>query len=283
LDWSYDLLEPAAQRLLARLGVFAGGWTLPAAGAVCTGNDSVLEGLAALVDESLVRQRETAAGEPRFSMLEIVREYALERLSALGESDEIRRRHLEHFVTFAEEAEPKLADRDQIAWFARLEDEHDNLRAALSCALETGDASSALRLVVGIRRFWQIHGYLAEGRESLESALAASPDEPSELRANALNMAGILAGEQGEFDAARVRFEAALADARAIDSTRVISSTLVNLGNLAFFGGELEKARDLYKESIDYFASLDDVRGQALAKENVGLMALTAEDVPEAV
>ena len=283
LDWSYDLLEPAAQRLLAQLGVFAGGWTLPAAEAVCTGNDSVLEGLAALVDESLVRQRETAAGDPRFSMLEIVREYALERLSALGESDETRRRHLEHFVAFAEEAEPKLADRDQIAWFARLEDEHDNLRAALACAIEGGDASSALRLVVGIRRFWQIHGYLAEGRQSLESALAAVPDEPSELRANALNMAGILAGEQGEFAAARERFEAALADARAIDSTRVISSALVNLGNLAFFGGELDKARDLYKESIDYFASLDDVRGQALAKENVGLMALTAEDVPETV
>src|SRR5205823_13236619 len=129
LDCSYDLLEPEAQRLFAQLGVFAGGWTLPSAEAVCVGNDSVLEGLAALVDESLVRQRETPAGEPRFSMLAIVREYALERLAALGEGDETRRRHLEHFVALAEEAEPKLADRDQIEWFARLEDEHDNLRA----------------------------------------------------------------------------------------------------------------------------------------------------------
>jgi predicted ATPase/DNA-binding SARP family transcriptional activator len=282
LDWSYDLLEANAQRLFAQLGVFA-GWTLPAAETLCTAEDSVLEGLAALVDESLVRQRETTAGEPRFSMLEIVREYALERLVALGEGDEMRRRHLEHYVAFAEEAEPKLADREQIAWFARLEDEHDNLRAALAYALESGDASSALRLVVGIRRFWQIHGYLAEGRESIESALAAAPDEPSELRANALNMVGILAGEQGEFEAAGERFEAALADARAIEATRIISSALVNLGNLAFFGGELDKARDLYKESIDYFASLGDLRGQALAKENVGLMALTADDVPEAV
>jgi tetratricopeptide (TPR) repeat protein len=216
-------------------------------------------------------------------MLEIVREYALERLTAFGEGDETRRRHLEHYVAFAEEAEPKLADREQIAWFARLEDEHDNLRAALAYALESGDASSGLRLVVGIRRFWQIHGYLAEGRESLESALSAARDEPSELRANALNMVGILAGEQGEFEAAGERFEAALAGARAIDATRIISSALVNLGNLAFFGGELDKARDLYKESIDYFASLGDLRGQALAKENVGLMALTAGDVPEAV
>ncbi len=283
LDWSYDLLEADAQRLFARLGVFAGGCTLPAAEAVCGDDVSVLEGLAALVDESLLRQRETDDGEARFSMLEIVRDYALERLSASGEGDEIRRRHLDHFVAFAEEAEPQLADRDQIAWFARLEDEHDNLRAALDFALETGDPSSALRLAVGVRRFWQIHGYLAEGRQTLEAALAAAPEEPSELRANALNMTGILAGEQGEFDAARACFEAALEDAHAADATRVISSALVNLGNLEFFSGELDKARDLYKESIEYFAFLGDIRGQALAKENVGLMELTADDVSEAV
>jgi len=283
LDWSYDLLEPDAQRLFARFGVFAGGCTLASAEAVCGGDGSVLEGLSALVDESLVRQRETDTGEPRFSMLEVVREYALERLSGSGEGDDTRRRHLEHFVSLAEEAELELADRDQIAWFARLEDEHDNLRAALAFALESDDPSSALRLAVGVRRFWQIHGYLVEGRQALESALAATPDVPSELRANALNMLGILAGEQGEFDDARVRFKAALEDAHAVGSTRVISSALVNLGNLAFFGGELDAARDLYKESIEYFASLDDIRGQALAKENVGLMALTADDVPEAV
>jgi len=283
LDWSYDLLEPDAQRLFARLGVFAGGCTLESAEAVCGGDGSVLEGLAALVDESLVRQRETDTGEPRFSMLEIVREYALERLSGSGDGDETRRRHLEHFVSLAEEAEPKLADRDQIAWFARLEDEHDNLRAALAFALDSDDPSSALRLAVGVRGFWQIHGYLVEGRQALESALAATPDVPSELRAKALNLSGILAGEQGEFDTARLRFRAALEDAHVVGSTHVISSALVNLGNLAFFGGDLDAARDLFKESIEYFASLDDIRGQALAKENVGLMALTADDVPEAV
>ena len=283
LDWSYDLLEPDAQRLFARLGVFAGGCTLESAEAVCGGDGSVLEGLAALVDESLVRQRETDTGEPRFSMLEIVREYALERLSGSGDGDETRRRHLEHFVSLAEEAEPKLADRDQIAWFARLEDEHDNLRAALAFALDSDDPSSALRLAVGVRGFGQIHGYLVEGRQALESALAATPDVPSELRAKALNLSGILAGEQGEFDTARLRFRAALEDAHVVGSTHVISSALVNLGNLAFFGGDLDAARDLFKESIEYFASLDDIRGQALAKENVGLMALTADDVPEAV
>jgi predicted ATPase/DNA-binding SARP family transcriptional activator len=283
LDWSYDLLDRDAQRLFAQLGVFA-GCTLASAEAVCSTDGSVLEGLGALVDESLVRQRETATGEPRFSMLEIVREYALERLSASGEHDELRRRHLAHFVALAEEAAPHLSrGEEQIVWFARLEDEHDNLRAALAFALDTGEASSALRLVVGIRRFWQIHGYLAEGRQALESALGAAPDKPSELRADALNMLGILAAEQGEFDTSKTSFNTALEEARVVGSTRVTASTLVNLGNMAFYAGELEAARRLYKESIEYFEVLGDIRHQALAKENIGLMALTAEDVPEAV
>jgi predicted ATPase/DNA-binding SARP family transcriptional activator len=272
LDWSYDLLDPAAQELFARLSVFSGGWTLDAAEAVC---GATLDELGALVDESLVRLR----GE-RFSMLEIVREYALERAAG---HDDLRPRHLDYFVALAEEAEPELARGDQATWFARIEDEHANVREALAYALDSGDASSALRLVAGIRRFWQIHGYLTEGREALEAALALAPDEPTELRSNALNMAGILAGEQGDFDAARTSFNAALDDARAVGSTHGISKALVNLGNLAFFGGDLDAARELYKESIEHFRSLGDLRGEALANENVGLMALTADDVPEAV
>jgi predicted ATPase/DNA-binding SARP family transcriptional activator len=282
LDWSYDLLGPEAQQLFAQLGVFAGGCTLTSAEAVCDG--FVLDALEALVDESLVRQREAVTGEARFSMLEIVREYALEKLEASGEGDDLRRRHLEHFADLAQQAEPELSRGDeQIAWFARLEDEHDNFRAALAFALATGEAASALRLVVGIRRFWHIHGYLAEGREALESAIAASVDEPSELRAHALNMVGILAAEQGDFDSARASFATALDDARAVESTRVLSSTLVNLGNLAFYSRDLDAARRLYEESIEHFESLGDLRGQGLAKENIGLMALTAGDVPEAV
>jgi predicted ATPase/DNA-binding SARP family transcriptional activator len=271
-DWSYDLLEPNAQQLFARLSVFSGGWTLAAAEEIC---DASLEDLGTLVDESLVRRR-----DERFSMLEIVREYARERL---GQDDALRHRHMEYFVALAEEAEPELRGRDQPTWFARIEDELDNLREALSFALETRDASSALRLVVGIRRFWQIHGHLAEGRDALDAALALTPDEPSELRSQALNMAGILAGEQGDFEAARASFNAALDDAHAVGAKRAISSALVNLGNLAFFSGDLDAARGLYTESIEYFRSLGDLRGEALANENVGLMALTADDIPEAV
>jgi predicted ATPase/DNA-binding SARP family transcriptional activator len=271
-DWSYDLLDPDAQQLFAQLGVFSGGWTLEAAEAVC---GATLEDLGALVDESLVRLR-----DERFSMLEIVREYALERL---GEREDLQQKHLEYFVALAQAAEPELSRGDQETWFARVEDELDNLRSALAFALETEDASSALQLVVGIRRFWQIHGHLAEGRDALHAALALTPDEPSELRSQALNMAGILAGEQGDFEAARASIEAALADARTVGATRAISSALVNLGNLAFFRGDLDAARELYKESIGHFRSLGDLRGEALANENLGLMALTADDIPEAV
>src|SRR6185437_15876151 len=126
LDWSYDLLEPDQQRFFAQLGVFAGGCALASAEAVCRIDGSIIDGLAALVDESLLGQRERA--EPRFTMLQLVRDYAVERLHASGESGELRRRHLDHFVALAEEAEPGLSGPEQAAWLARIEDEHDNLR-----------------------------------------------------------------------------------------------------------------------------------------------------------
>jgi predicted ATPase/DNA-binding SARP family transcriptional activator len=281
LDWSHDLLAEDEQQLFARLAVFEGGCRLGSVEAVCGNGAAVLDSLAGLVNESLVRQQGTE--EVRFSMLETVREYALERLSASAEEDEIRRRHLDHFLTLAEAAEPELFGTDQITWFARLEDEHDNLRAALAFALDAADPAAALRLAVAVRRFWSIHSHLAEGRDALERALAASPDEPTALRARALNTVGIIAGEQGDFDASRERLEAALRTARAADAPDSVSAALTNLGNLAFFRGELDAARELYVESIDHFASLEDIRGQALSKENLGRLELAAGDVPKAV
>src|ERR671931_237760 len=281
LDWSYDLLREDEQLLFARFAVFEGGCTLGSVEAVCADGDAVLDALAGLVDESLVRQQGT--DELRFSMLETVREYALEHLARSGEEEEIRRRHLDHFLALAEAAEPELFAADQVAWFARLEDEHDNLRTALAFALDSGDPLAALRLAVAVRRFWSIHGHLAEGREALERTLAASSPEPSALRARAFNGVGILAGEQGDFDASRKALEASLETARAADAPDTISAALTNLGNLAFYRGELDAARELYAESIDHFASLEDIRGQALAKENLGLLELTAGDVRKAV
>jgi predicted ATPase/DNA-binding SARP family transcriptional activator len=281
LDWSYDLLDPDAQRLFVQLGVFAGGCTLESAEAVCRTDGSILDALAVLVDESLLGRR--AGVEPRFTMLQLVREYAVERLQGSDESDELRRNHLEHFVALADEADAGLAGAEQAVWLTRIEDEHDNLRAALAYALESGEATLALRLVVGVRRFWQVHGYLAEGRQSLRSAVTATEGTHSELRANALNMLGILAGEQGDFDVANDEFTAAGEEARIAGATRALSSSLVNRGNLAFFKGDLGAARDLYRESIEHFATLGDLRGQALARENIGLLSLTANDPAEAM
>jgi predicted ATPase/class 3 adenylate cyclase len=275
IEWSYELLRENEQRLFQRFSVFAGGCTLEAAEAICAAD---LDGLQSLVEKSLVRH----SGE-RFWMLETIREYALERLAATGEIRKIRQRHLEQFVELAEEAEPGLVGDEQARWLARIEAEHDNLRSALAYALQAGDAESALRLTVSTRRFWQIHGYLTEGRQSIDSALSASRGAPSELRANGFNMAGILAGEQGDFAAARLAFTAAAEESRASGATRTLSSALLNLGNLASYSGDAETARTLYRESIDHFATLGDLRGQGLAKENLGLLALTADDPDEAV
>jgi predicted ATPase/DNA-binding SARP family transcriptional activator len=281
LDWSYDLLGEDEQRLFAQLGVFAGGCTLASAEDVCRVDGSVLEGLAALVDESLVRQAD--GDEPRFSMLETVREYSLLRLAASGMEQEVRRRHLEHVLAFAEEAEPRLMAKEQAVWLGRCEAEHDNLRAAFAFALASGDGEAALRLAVALRHFWQLHGHLAEGRQALEDALAATPDEPSGRRTYALNSAGILAGEQGDLDYARLMFEAGLEAARGIDDPRPAATTLVNLGNLAFFSDELDKARKLYSQAIECFTAIGDLRSMAIAKDNLGLLALTRGDLAEAV
>ena len=196
LDWSYDLLEADAQQLFAQLGVFSGGCTLASAEAVCDVDGSVLEGLGALVDESLLRQRETMTGEPRFSMLEIVREYALERL---GEHDDLRRRHLEHFVALAEEASPHLsrgrrADRlvrapggrtRQLPRRARIR-ARDRRRGvgASACGRDPALLADPRLPGRGACRCWR--------RRSPHR-----PDERSELRADALNMLGILSGRAG--------------------------------------------------------------------------------------
>src|SRR5262249_22455091 len=155
IDWSYHLLDEGEQRLFARLGVFVGGCTLEAAEAVSrtegrglseesavsvlSPQSSVLDGLAALVDKSLLKQIEAPNGEPRFTMLETLREYALERLAARGEEAALRARHAAYYLELAETAQPNLDTAEQAVWLERLEAEHDNLRAALTWSLEASD------------------------------------------------------------------------------------------------------------------------------------------------
>jgi predicted ATPase/DNA-binding SARP family transcriptional activator len=282
LDWSYELLTPSQQRVFARLGVFVGGCSLDTAEAVCgTNGDTPLDDLSAVVAESLAHLE--PAPQPRVTMLETVREYALERLRLLGEETETRIRHRDYFLAFAEDAQAAASGPDQSDWFARLELEHDNLRATLSFARERGDAEVELRLCVAVWRFWQIHGHLDEGRRALEAALAANPAGDSLLRAKALNGAGVLAGEQGDFEAAAAFFEPSLELARQLGDHTRIAGALANLGNLALFAGDLSRARSLYEESIEECVLGGASATELIARENLGLVALDEGDLERAV
>jgi predicted ATPase/DNA-binding SARP family transcriptional activator len=280
LDWSFELLTPPQQRVFARLGVFVGGCALDAAEAVCAvGDVSVLDDLSHVVEESLVGH----AGESRFAMLETVREYAVERLRALGEEDDARALHSRYFLGVAEDAHRALGGPQQAEWLGRLELEHDNLRAAETYARERGDAQTSLRLCASLWRFWQIHGHLEEGRRALENALASDPGSDPLLRARALNGAGVLAGEQGEFEAAASFFEPALELVRGIGDHERTANVLVNLGNLALFDHDFERARRLYEDSIEHAALSGSLGVEAIARENLGLVALDQGDLAHAV
>ena len=281
IDWSYQLLRPEEQRLFARLAVFVGGAPLEAAEAVCAEDGTgVLDGLAALADESLLRRRGEA--EARFAMLETVREYALERLAASGEEEEIRRRHLAFYLQVAQGAEGELTGPDQLDWLARLVAEHDNIRAALTFALDRGDGESALQICSGVIRFWEYHGHLAEGRRMLDAALEQGTEAPPLLRMKALNRAGILAGEQGDFDAAERHFIASLELARELGNAERAAAATGNLGNLAMFRGDYERARELLEEGREIWLALGEDAQAAIVVEALGLLALLREDLDEA-
>src|SRR5262249_47481827 len=200
IDWSYHLLDKGEQRLFARLGVFVGGWTLEAAEAVCNADGDlgldVFDRLAALLNKSLLKQQAGAAGEPRFTMLETLREYALERLEQSGEAETIRHRHADCFVALAETAEPHLFEPNPRVWLDRIAVEYDNLRGAQAWALAQEDAEIGVRLAVALLWFWNQRGYsTSEVRGWLEAALepARSLGQPlAALRAEALCARGFM-------------------------------------------------------------------------------------------
>ncbi|HZG67746.1 MAG TPA: hypothetical protein VEZ12_13440, partial [Herpetosiphonaceae bacterium] len=183
IDWSYNLLAPDEQTLFARMGVFVGGCTFEASEHVGGSTDAeareggtflVLEGLQGLVDESLLRRIDSVEGEPRFVMLETIREYASECLLERGELDETRRRHADFYLRLASSAEQALRGPQQGLWLRRIEAEHDNLRAALQWAAEVGHTDLGLRLASALHPFWTQRGYWTEGRSRLEAALAGA-------------------------------------------------------------------------------------------------------------
>jgi len=268
IDWSYQLLDAAEQRLLARLGVFAGGWMLEAATAVCNADNDlpfdVTDGITSLLDKSLLRQLEGTEGEPRCTMLETIREYALERLSATGELETVRRRHATYYLAWAEAARPELHGPHQKQWLDRLEAEHDNLRAVLDWCIAGGEIERGLRLCVAMSRFWDVRGYLTEGRARLATLLArAGSGVPAVVRVAALQEAVHLTIYQSDYAVAPEMAEESLTLAREAGNQAGIAHALRLLGLLSKRSGNQATARSLFAESLALFRALEDGPGIA--------------------
>jgi predicted ATPase/class 3 adenylate cyclase len=265
IAWSHDLLDESERRLFARLSVFSGGWTLESAEAVCDLEElglDALEGLTSLVDKSLVRRSEPD-GHPRFSMLETIREFGLEQLEAGGDLGVVRRRHAEHFLDLALEAEPHLTADDQLEWLDRCDREHPNIRAALRWAIETGEADRAQEAAGALWRFWQQRGHLAEGGRWFEEVLAIpSGQGRTRTRAKALTGAAGISWWQQDRESAGACYGEALAVERDLGDPARTAEALYNYA-FVVAGDDLEAATRLLEESLDLFRRVGDERGVA--------------------
>jgi predicted ATPase/tetratricopeptide (TPR) repeat protein len=266
IDWSYSLLDDSEQRLFARLAVFAGGCTLEAAETVGvlptdaeTGDAaSVLDCAASLIDKSLLRRNDPAdSPEPHMRMLDTIREYALERLQASGEETVIRRQHALCFLSLAEQAAAGLKGPGRTAWLNRLEDEHDNLRAALQWAREHREVRIGLRLAVALEQFWELRSYLSEGARWLAELLAIAQDEEPDLKAAALRIAG---NRTFAFDIASAAelTEQSLALYRQLADDRGAAEALHQRGLVAFYQADYGRAADCLAESLALARGLGD-------------------------
>ena len=286
IDWSHDLLSDAERVLLRRLSVFAGGWTLDAADAVCAGDGietaQVLDLLTGLVERSLVLV-EQRSGEARYRMLDTIRQYARLKNLEAGEAEPARTHHLLYFLRLVEEADTGLRGHGQAGWLDRLESEHDNLRVALDWSQASGDSEAGLRLVGGLFLFWLLSGHVEEGRHWLEGMLNRAPaTEGTRARAKALRGAGYLAVGHGDLVAGRSRAEESLAIARELGDEQGAAESLYALGRAAYFEGDYESARSLFQESLAVSRAASYPWGSALALYRLGMVSLIQGDYPEA-
>jgi len=286
IAWSYDLLAEPERRLLRRLAVFAGGCTIETAEGVCgagsgslagSGQDleiDVIDGLASLLDKSLLVRRNGADGEePRYTMLETIQEYAHEWLEESGEEAAMRSRHAELFLALAEKARIEMLGPKQVYWLRRLEEEHDNLRAALRWMIDQGAPETTLRLASALRWFWYTGGYLTEGRQWLSEVLAIATSAPLRARADTLYSAAALAFRQTDYPAARGFAEESLEIFREVDERPWVARAVNLLGNITKQQGDLERAEPLYQESLLLQREVGDRAGIAFAICNLGTIA----------
>ena len=289
IGWSYDLLDDQEQGVFRRLGVFVGGFTMDGAQAVAatagkergypSASEEVLDSLASLVDKSLVQVEGRGVEDVRYRLLESMREYALEQLRLQGEFEEAHRAHALYFLELAERAEPELIGHEQRAWFLRLEQEHDNLSAALRWLLSWGEHALALRLAAALGHLW-IRGHMAEGRRYLEDLVGREPAEGSGLptQAQALCALGILRLYQGEKERSRSVLEESLAAARSANDPRIVTLSLIYLGIHGHLSGRTEESTPLLEEALVCSREAGDAWGTARALHELGEAALYAQD-----
>jgi predicted ATPase/DNA-binding CsgD family transcriptional regulator len=254
LQWSYELLSPGEQRLFRLLSVFVRGCMLEAVEAVChalgDGATAVLDGVQRLLDNNLLFERKQATGEPRLLMLATIREYGQACLASSGEAEATRQAHADYYLALAEEAELRLISAEQLQWSERLEQEHDNLRAALSWLLEKEQIELALRLGAALGMFWLWHAHCREGLHWLEQALARSSEALAPVRAKALYDAGAMAYYGGDHSRAAELNGEGLKLYRELGDKQGIAISLNALGHIALTKGDYTALRALYEESL---------------------------------
>jgi predicted ATPase/class 3 adenylate cyclase len=312
IDWSYDLLSEEERTVLWRLSVFIGGWTLDAAESVCE-NLNMLDLLTRLVDKSLVAVDREHINEPRYYLLETIRQYAREKLKESAEGEQIRARHLDYFLKLAQRAEPELYGRGQIEWMQKLEDEHENMRAALEWSLQA-DISKGQQLTAVLWWSWDLNGHLSEAYEWLQKMLAVNPEKTTLVSAKLLSGAGWFAswlgfGEQtitsfceasvdlfrqlgdehgaafaltiladqaqshSDYDQALALAEEGRELFRKTGNKWGVRHTLLTLGNIARAQENFEQAQKFYEESLMLAKEIGDQEGVGVALLCIGLVA----------
>jgi predicted ATPase len=272
VDWSHGLLNAAEQTLFRRLSVFTGGCTLEGVEAVCnTKSDlglDILNGMASMVDKSLVQQVEQVDTETRFLMLSTIREYALERLAENDDESATRRAHAAYYLVLAEEGAEDVVAHPE--WLDRFEIEHDNFRLALDYLIKTGDAEWGLRLGAALFRFWETREHLTEGRDSIARLLALEGTAARpKLRARLSFAAAVLAGEQGDYASAQQLFEESLDTCLELNDNRGVAVALNALAVNARDRGELPVASLLFERCVGLWRGLGDSADIARALSNL--------------
>jgi predicted ATPase/DNA-binding CsgD family transcriptional regulator len=313
IAWSYDLLSPEERTLFRRLSVFVGGFTLEAAEWVSDGkaesgrraagevtvtrslpprdsdtstpSSDILNLVSSLVDKSLLQRLKWSDREPRFAMLETIREYGLERLQRLGEAENAQRRHAEYFLDFAATEETKLRGHEQAAVLTRLEMEHDNLRAALSWSLAAPNrVETAVRLAGALHWFWYLRGHFSEGRRWLEEALARSAAlDFGQSRVKAQTAAGLLAMHQNDNAAARVHLQESVALARMLRDTTGVAYALHVLAWGDPLQADPSKLLSQAEESVALFRETGDQWGLASALCTLGMVRIANLRIEDAI